>query len=87
MTSVIPSARGVGACPGIQHQTHCLRIVQMEALGVSSDLLSAFNFGRPWALLLAFKMPALLVASEFFQPVFPIALNYPKVTTTSAGRK
>lgn len=56
MTSVIPSARGVGTPPGIQHQTHCLRIVQKEALRVSSDLLSAFNFERLWALLLAFKM-------------------------------
>lgn len=60
---VIPSAREVGAHSGIQHQTHCLRIIEeedgiQEALRASSDLLSTCNFGRPWALLLASKMSA-----------------------------
>lgn len=60
---VIPSAREGGAHSGIQHQTHCLRIIKeedgiQEALGASSDSLSTWNFGRPWAALLASTMSA-----------------------------
>lgn len=35
---VIPSAREVGAHSGIQHQTHCLRIIEEEG-GIFRKLL------------------------------------------------
>lgn len=80
---MISSATKIGAHSGRQHQTHCLRIIKKED-GVFRSAVSIWF----WKTLgsTAGIQNAGRVASEFFQPVFPIALNCPKVTTTSTGR-